>query len=203
MIKPSAVIARAFNAYLDQSRWLEWKEVDGNKVPFTPGTNRKAAVNKSASWRTLEECRSEQRGIVFNADGLGGVDLDGCRDPKTGAVAPWAMEIVNDFDSYAEVSPSGTGVKIFARGAPGEIVNHTLSMPGEPINGKRPQIEAYVNNRYFTVTGDRLPEAPDGIRETPESWARLVRHLEQQPASDKTQAAGRNAALFKLESGEA
>ena len=71
-------------------------------------------------------------------------------------------------------------------------------MPGEPINGKRPQVEAYGAARYFTVTGERLPEAPDEIRAAPDAWARLKQRLNGQPPSGKREAAGRNAALFRL-----
>jgi len=48
-------------------------------------------------------------------DGVAGVDLDDCRDPETGTIEPWAAQIITDINSYTEVSPSGTGVKIFAR----------------------------------------------------------------------------------------
>jgi hypothetical protein len=44
---------------------------------------------------------------------LGGIDLDTCRDPKTGEIAPWAQEIIDRFQTYTEISPSQTGVKLF------------------------------------------------------------------------------------------
>ena len=46
------------------------------------------------------------------------------------------------FDSYTEVSPSGTGLHIFCLG----------ELPGKGV--KRPQAEMYDRGRYFTVTGD-------------------------------------------------
>ncbi|WP_209599401.1 AAA family ATPase [Ruegeria sp. HKCCSP351] len=39
-------------------------------------------------------------------------DLDNCRDPATGAVLPWATEILNQTLTYAEASVSGTGVRV-------------------------------------------------------------------------------------------
>lgn len=136
---------------------------------------------------------------MFNGDGLGGVDLDGCRNPDTGTVADWANALVEDFNSYAEVSPSGTGIKIFATGAPAALTK-TWSMEGEPINGKSPQIEAYVNKRYFAVTGAKLSQTPDEIRAAPEAWARLRQRpvSKRVEGSDKAAAAGRNGALFAL-----
>ncbi|HSP96544.1 MAG TPA: hypothetical protein VL049_04785, partial [Candidatus Dormibacteraeota bacterium] len=57
-------------------------------------------------------------GFVFHAmlNPFAGIDLDGARDPATGVLAPWAQSIVAACDSYTEVSPSGTGVKIIVRG---------------------------------------------------------------------------------------
>ena len=50
-------------------------------------------------------------GLVFNGDGLIGVDLDDCRDLATGDMASWASDIIARLDTYCEVSPSQTGVK--------------------------------------------------------------------------------------------
>jgi hypothetical protein len=177
---------------------VNWREVgsDKRKVPYTPGTRLKAAVNKPETWTTLAHC-GERVGIMFTGDGLGGIDLDGCRDPVSGALAEWAKEVVRDFDSYTEISPSRTGLHIFAAGGPDALANNTLAAPGQPINGKAPQIEAYITARYFTVTGDKLPDAPEEIRAAPGAWARLVERLDNQPKG-KVVASGRNAALFKL-----
>lgn len=42
---------------------------------------------------------------------LAGVDLDTCRD-EAGEIAPWAVEVIERFESYTELSPSGTGAKL-------------------------------------------------------------------------------------------
>src|SRR5690606_37395450 len=57
-------------------------------------------------------------GYVFSADdGLIGIDLDDCVDPETRKIAAWAKEIIELVGpTYAEVSPSGTGVKLWVRG---------------------------------------------------------------------------------------
>jgi primase-polymerase (primpol)-like protein len=150
------VIRCVFLAYLLERRWVEWRFINNNKVPYIPGTDRRARVNDSKTWGAYNECRSDKIGIVFMGDGLGGVDLDGCRDPKTGEIAAWALTIIQQFNSYAEISPSGTGVKIFACGAPAKLAIGVRKMLGESINGKAPQMEAYVTGRFFTVTGERL-----------------------------------------------
>ena len=46
-----------------------------------------------------------------------GVDLDDCRDLETGELHRRRPTSSRGLDSYTEVSPSGTGVHIFVRGA--------------------------------------------------------------------------------------
>ena len=98
-------------------------------------------------------------------DGFAGVDLDHCRDPETGTIEPWAAEIVKLFGTYTKVSPSGTGVKLFGRGA----------LP-EGVTGRRKgHIEVYGATRYFTVTGHRLPERARGTGRLHRRSTRLMR----------------------------
>ena len=63
---------------------------------------------------------------------------------------------LTDFGSYAEVSPSGRGVKIFVEGAwLGGKSYEMLDGLGEDGRG---QIEIAKADRFFTVTGDRVDE---------------------------------------------
>src|SRR5262249_17926175 len=90
-----------------------------------------------------------------------GIDLDDCRDVETGEIKPWAEEIIRDLDSYAEVSPSRTGVKVIVRGA-------------VPAGGNRKgDVEMYDRGRYFAVTGHRLEEAPAKVRPRAQQLADL------------------------------
>jgi len=91
-------------------------------------------------------------GFMFAADDpYVGIDLDNCRDPETGIIDAWAQEIITRFATYAEVSPSGRGVKMIGRG----------TLPIETTGRKRNlgdgrAIEAYQHGRYFAITGDLL-----------------------------------------------
>lgn len=61
---------------------------------------------------------------------------------------PWAAALVARFATYTEVSPSGTGVKLFCRGRwPGR--RHRWGVPDESEG----EIEVYDAARYFAVTG--------------------------------------------------
>jgi primase-polymerase (primpol)-like protein len=170
--------------------WVAWKLVNGNKVPKAPRSGYSASSTNPATWGTFEAAgvRAEQDGldgigIVFNGDGLGGVDLDACRQPDTGEVAEWAMALVLDFNTYTEISPTGTGLKLYARGAPASLPANKLCMDGPPIGGKAPQIEAYVTERWFAVTGSHLACTPDEVVDATEAWERLVYRLRKTNAA--------------------
>lgn len=138
-------------------QWVVWRYEDHgkpkrDKVPYNPRTERRAKSNDPQTWASFAEARAafdhggyDGVGFVFAEDGgLVGIDLDGCRDPETGELEPWAAEIVKRMNSYTEVSPSGTGVHIFVKGA-------------LPAGGrKKGKIEMYREGRFFTVTGRHL-----------------------------------------------
>lgn len=93
-----------------------------------------------------------------------GIDLDKCRDPHSGRIEPWAKAIVKRLDSYTEISPSGTGLRIFIRG--------TL-----PAHGRRKgHIEIYSQARFLTITGQHYLAAPDTIQDRADEL--LTWHLE-------------------------
>lgn len=148
-----------------RDQWVLWKNVVRNgeptKVPFQVNGDE-AKANDPTTWNTLEACAAnvhgyEGVGYEFSADDpYTGVDLDGCRNPKTGDVAEWAREIILSLKSYAEVSPSQTGVKIFciAKSPFDTGRKQILSVP--KVGAKQPAIEVYDQKRYFAVTGQRL-----------------------------------------------
>jgi hypothetical protein len=53
--------------------------------------------------------------VFSSADPYTGVDLDDCVD-ENGEIALWALEIVHYFDSYTELSATGTGLHVIVRG---------------------------------------------------------------------------------------
>jgi len=101
--------------------------------------------------------------VFFQEDGLVGIDLDDCRDPETGALRRWARRVIKKLKSYAEVSPSGTGVKIWLRGKlPGPCRRKKLE---RSISGKRVcigEIEVYDQKTIFY--GDGAPPSRDNRR---------------------------------------
>jgi len=143
----------------------QWERRDGKwtKPPRHARTGGAASSTDPATWTDFPTALAYAIrhyagtggvGRVFApADPYSGVDLDDCRDPDTGEVEPWAREIVCALDSYTEISPSGTGVKITVRGV-------------LPVTGKRTgKIEMYREGRYFTLTGHRLHNTPATVNE--------------------------------------
>jgi Family of unknown function (DUF5906) len=102
-------------------------------------------------------------GPLANGTCLCGVDLDSCRDPKTGALTRWAQEIIEKFKTYTEVSPSGSGVKfLFLVCATDLPAVETLFGGQQGRTFKRgdgkhpPSIEIYRGGRYFAVTDESI-----------------------------------------------
>jgi hypothetical protein len=155
-------------ALRERDQWVLWKNLSRDGEPTKVPVRADGGTAKSTdptTWASFDRVRTafdpaEHAGIgfVFAAtDPFVGVDLDGCRDPETGRVAEWAREIVLKFGTYAEVSPSNTGVKLFARGKSPFDRGRKFELPDvERVCTKAPAVEIYDRGRYFAVTGLRL-----------------------------------------------
>ena len=137
--------------------WVVWGIRDSPpKSPFNPasllaGRSAPAKAGVRDTWSGYQNAvlcvkRGLARGIgyEFDGDGLYGVDLDHVIG-ESGALTPSALEIVGKLSSYTEVSPSGTGLHIFALAPGANITRHRK---------KDYFLEIYGEGRYFTVTGD-------------------------------------------------
>ncbi len=154
----------------ERPQWVTWcwdrvknskGELKWTKVPLRADAPKKARTNDPDTWGSFADAllrvrrgKADGIGFVFSEDDpFCGIDLDDCRNPETGALAPWAAEDVAALKSYTEVSPSGTGLKVFIRG----------NLP--PGGNKSGHHELYDSHRFFTMTGDRLPSAPPTVEE--------------------------------------
>jgi primase-polymerase (primpol)-like protein len=154
-------------APLRELGWVGWRARLGDdgkwkKDPFQIGAPRRPAANNNLEhWRNEGDVREVQVMAPELFDGFGialvlsanitFIDLDHVRDPDTGAVAPWAMRMVNVFDSWTEISVSGEGLHIFVHGRlPGSgLVNF--------LDGDLAQkVEAYSVGRFAYLTGHAL-----------------------------------------------
>ncbi len=175
-------------------RWVGWRHESrhgrATKVPFMANGAGRAKADDPATWDVRPRAEAWPRRHVNGAGGgvglqlgalaerpgvaLGGVDLDACRDPATGGVEPWAAEVLARFATYAEVSPSGSGVKCYFTYAASDLPALRAAMGTEHGRSfKRdagehpPAIELHLGNRYFAVTDQRLDGTPADIRPVP------------------------------------
>ena len=76
--------------------------------------------NEPSTWSTFSEALAagtgKADGIGFVPRGGAGIDLDDCVDAN-GTIADWCKKIISTADTYSEISPTGTGVKLHARKA--------------------------------------------------------------------------------------
>ncbi len=167
----------------DIPQWLVWrgewiaphngKAGKLNKVPFQIGGG-KARVNDSATWATFPaalraylDSQDPKFGtapfsglgfVLTRENGIVGLDFDDVIDPETGELKPSMIAIIESLNSYTEVSPSGTGLRIFVRGK---------LPPSGRVRGQSDgsKFEVYDGGRYVTVTGRKLPGVPDAIED--------------------------------------
>jgi KaiC/GvpD/RAD55 family RecA-like ATPase len=167
-----------------RKQWVFWKTVerDGKqtKLPFQP-SGQLAKTNDPATWSQFYTIALagdqgyEGPGFVLSADDpYVGIDIDGCRNPETKQVEPWAKEIILKLNSYSEVSPSGTGVKIFIKADWKFEGGKKCSVKAEKVSQKEPGIEVYAQLRYFAVTGQRLSSLSQTIEHRQEALDWLV-----------------------------
>jgi primase-polymerase (primpol)-like protein len=118
-----------------------------------------ASSTDPSTWAAFDEAMAAYRrggwdGIGYvptPEEGIVGIDLDHCRDGKI--IQAWARRIATEIDSYTEISPSGTGLRIIA-----------LGQRPDTTRSKRGNIEIYdgrtkegkPGGRYLTVTGHQL-----------------------------------------------
>jgi putative DNA primase/helicase len=149
------------------SRWVAWRSSSNpspgqkpRKIPVNPRDGSAASSTDPSTWGTFEEavrCANARllAGVGFMLEGSGytGFDWDHCRDSTTGMIDEGALADVTVLGSYAEVSPSGLGLRAIARG----------KLP--PGGRKKKSVEMYDSGRYLTFTGHTLDGVPAGVEE--------------------------------------
>lgn len=178
-------------ALREQRRWAPWRAVFNekkqkyDKVPHRADRPEYGISSaKPEQWFSFETALAAFRRAPQMFAGIGyvmtgqhdvvGVDLDHC--VEAGVVAPWAAEVVAQLDSYAEISPSGRGLRVMVRGeVPTDWVNHDVG------------IEIYGGNeaRFLTVTGEHLAGSPLEVRAPREG---VLKALEARYAKERRKA---------------
>ena len=167
---------------IEARRWLVWKyvkkegEPKSRKIPlYVDGSLRGAGLaldtpEDVCRLSTFEEASAKfdiahggLAGVGFaliGGHGVGGIDLDNCLDENgvfTSGTAKQVYERAVADGAYAEVSPSGKGLRII--GSSRGFENFT-----------RRGLEAYCKKRYLTVTGNCVAN-PKGFGAIDAPWS--------------------------------
>lgn len=140
------------------SHFVVWKyeQRDGSDKPtknlYSPLYGYQASTTSPGTWGSYDDARRafdaggwDGIGFVFTDDDpFAGIDLDDTEGDQ--ADYDRQLRIFDEFQSYAEYSPSGKGVHIIVRGSVAQ-------------GRRRSKIEVYSSQRFFTMTGNVLRDA--------------------------------------------
>lgn len=179
----------------DMERWVCWRadhKPDGkvSKIPLqASGFNASTHPNKSHTWTTFDKAvaaylkhQDEWSGIGLVLSGLDRpitvLDLDKCVDPE-GGPADWAKRLVEAAGSYAELSPSNRGARVFLFTEEVPFINHEQGL----------EVYTEKSTRFVTVTGHHIGISPDDVTEgTPDLHEELDYYRPPLPVAGSEQA---------------
>jgi AAA domain/Primase C terminal 2 (PriCT-2) len=155
-------LPRALAHLRDQRVWVGWRWfLNGKKWTKPPyrvdSPECHALNNDSTTWETYEKAVAQVRagkldgiGIALKGLNIGGVDLDHCRDPKTGTIETWAQERIEQFPgAYLEVTVSGKGLRILGKS----------TLENFAPKHKQARVELFSNsNHYLTLSCNQIGE---------------------------------------------
>jgi hypothetical protein len=181
--EPLVPIYSRVPSYLtDQNQWVCWEyqdvrdesgSKDWTKVPIDVANGGFASSTDAETWVTFDAAVDYDEAETDRTDGIGfcvgedddliGIDIDDCRDAETGEIDEPIEDVIESVGSYTEVSPSGTGLRIFVRGEWPLESNQTDILPGDA------ELEVYEWGRYLTVTGYHVSATPTEVSEDSET----------------------------------
>lgn len=138
---------------------------NGRPTDPTDADNALSAAEALAIYQEAPEGRFDGIGVII-APPLVGIDLDHAIDENR-AMSPLAEELLRQVDTYAELSPSGTGLHLIGL-APG------LAESCGEYRKKNSDLglEIYFEKRYFRFSGDAI--SPVDIQDVHDSLQWLL-----------------------------
>lgn len=172
----------------DEALFCVWKRViSKNKVQKKPfQTNGIGASHSNpkhfTDFKTAYEVSAngyDGIGIgVFN--GISAVDIDNC--VVDGVLTPKAQKVVDMMDSYSEISPSGTGIRIVFTAA-----DFQFDKSRYYIHNSKEKMEIYVcgaTNKFLTITGNNINDKD--IEERGHQLKEVLEEFMVRPAAKKS-----------------
>ena len=137
-----------------------------NKAPRSPLTGVKIGADKPELFGTFEQAQAAYQtgkytgiGVLLTGNGIVGFDIDDhvitfANNPDVKAWVEQATKGCSD-DAYAELSPSGNGLRLFVGGK--------LPAQGRKVGS----LEIYDDTRFLTVTGKIYPINSTSVKKLP------------------------------------
>jgi hypothetical protein len=203
------MLPSALNPLIELPNWLVWRleqKPDGKptKVPYQAKNPRaKAKSTDPKTWATYDEAVAalknghDLKGIGFCllGSGFAAFDIDDCRNPDTGELAPWASAFVARVGSYTEITTSQTGLRIIgttekkitgqtAKERDKEKTEKAIHRKQKAVDGIT--LESYrLAERYIVMTGDQLPGTSDQLVNIDAVMDQIVAELDKQREEEK------------------
>jgi putative DNA primase/helicase len=175
--------------------WTAWRteerknkttgEVKTTKVPYQTVTSESRS-NDPTTWISIEDAEAVAAtdgfinggmggvglwlGIEYGTEyRVGGVDLDSCLSPD---LTRWAREIIERFNTYGEISPSRTGLKLYFLYRVADLdairlitgTDWSKNFTERTGSDHAPGFELHIGHRYFAMTGDLYEGCPEALR---------------------------------------
>lgn len=146
-------------------QWVLWRSVakpdkSYTKLPYSAHNGGMASTSDPSTWASYDVALASSKRLVTGIgfvltenDPYAFIDLDNpTTDPRiphdeVSSIIERQMKIEESFDSYSEISPSGTGLHIIVKGA-------------VPRGRKRQKVELYSTGRFMTITGETYKDKP-------------------------------------------
>lgn len=151
---------------MDNLSWCGWKyEIRGDKrtkVPYDLKTGKRAESNNPETFRPY--CYVEEQEFTGTYDGFGvrvdngycAIDIDKCI--KDGEMSDLAVDLCTTLNSYTELSPSKSGIRIICKADIPQYDRQRYYIKNDKLG-----LEIYAtgaSNRFVTITGNTLYHYP-------------------------------------------
>lgn len=141
----------------EQALWCVWK-YDGShgKIPYSAITGYKAKTNDKNTFTNFQTAYNYYENKGYDGLGMGifngfcAIDIDHCIN--NGTLSDMAKDIINEMNSYTEISPSGEGIRIIFK-----TENFVYAKDKYYTMNNKRGLEVYVSgatNKYVTITGN-------------------------------------------------
>ena len=187
----------ALQRFAPQELWVIWRWKKTKKGKWTKplyqarAPKQNAKSNDPSTWAPFDAAltaygsgQADGIGLCLLNTNLGVFDADDCRNSGNGALEPAAQRLIKRANTYTEITPSGTGLRLIGV-CHGAKIHRKQAVP----NANGMSIESYRKaERYITVTGDALPGTTSQLTDIDALMDEVVSKLDA--ANNKTAKAG-------------